>query len=246
MSPAKRFAFFLPNIFTGLNMACGFSSMVFATRGMHYEAAMILILGAIFDSVDGRVARLTGTSSHFGEQFDSLSDAVSFGVAPAFLIYQKYLLNYGRLGAVISFFYLLCAALRLARFNANITKVRSDFFQGLPSPGAALGMIGLILLADKFPQLNEYSEYTLGYTAIYALLMITTIPFHSFKDSDFVRRHKRAILFFFFVGAALTVIYYQVMFALGMAIYVLFSLFYYLYKIKEFGDAFQWSEDSDS
>jgi CDP-diacylglycerol--serine O-phosphatidyltransferase len=246
MSPAKRFAFFLPNIFTGLNMACGFSSMVFASRGMHYEAAMILILGAIFDSVDGRVARLTGTASHFGEQFDSLSDAVSFGVAPAFLIYQKYLFDYGRLGAVISFFYLLCAALRLARFNANITKVRSDFFQGLPTPGGALAIIGLILLADRFPILNEYGEYSMGYTALYGLLMITTIPFSSFKDSDFARRHKRAILFFFFVGAALTVIYYKIMFALGMASYVLISLFYYFYKIKEFGDAFEWSEDSES
>ena len=115
---SKRLAFFLPNIFTGLNMACGFASMVLASRGLHYEAAMILILGAIFDSVDGRVARLTGTSSSFGEQFDSLSDAVSFGVAPAFLIFNKYLSQYGRLGAVISFVYLLCAALRLARFNS--------------------------------------------------------------------------------------------------------------------------------
>lgn len=246
MSPAKRFAFFLPNIFTGLNMACGFTSMVLSAKGMHYEAAMILILGAIFDSVDGRVARLTGTSSSFGEQFDSLSDAVSFGVAPAFLIYQKYLYDYGRLGAVISFFYLLCAALRLARFNANISKVRSDFFQGLPSPGAALGIIGLILLADKFPIIDDYGQYSLIYTGVYGLLMITTIPFHSFKNSDFVRRHKKALLFLVFVGAALTVIYYRVMFALGMALYLVFSLIYYFYKVKEFGDAFQWSEESDS
>lgn len=246
MTAAKRFAFFLPNIFTGLNMACGFASMVLTTRGMHYEAAMILILGAIFDSVDGRVARLTGTSSHFGEQFDSLSDAVSFGVAPAFLMYNKYLFDYGRLGAVVSFFYLLCAALRLARFNANITKVRSDFFQGLPSPGAALAIIGLILLADRFPIIDEYSMYTMPYTAIYGLLMITTIPFCSFKNSDFVRRHRRAMLFFFFVGAALTVTYYRIMFAVGMTTYVLASLIYYVYKIKEFGDAFEWSEDSDS
>jgi CDP-diacylglycerol--serine O-phosphatidyltransferase len=246
MSPAKRFAFFLPNIFTGLNMACGFASMVLASRGMHYEAAMILILGAIFDSVDGRVARLTGTSSSFGEQFDSLSDAVSFGVAPAFLIYNKYLFDYGRLGAVISFFYLLCAALRLARFNANLSKVRSDFFQGLPSPGAALAIIGLILLTDRFPILDDYSVYTMIYTGLYGLLMITTIPFYSFKNSDFVRKHKRTILFFFFVGAALTVIYYRIMFALGMAGYVLISLVYYVAKMKEFGDAFEWSEESDS
>ncbi|MEC7276853.1 MAG: CDP-diacylglycerol--serine O-phosphatidyltransferase [Bdellovibrionota bacterium] len=242
---SKRLAFFLPNIFTGLNMACGFASMVLASRGLHYEAAMILILGAIFDSVDGRVARLTGTSSSFGEQFDSLSDAVSFGVAPAFLIFNKYLSQYGRLGAVISFVYLLCAALRLARFNANIAKVRSDFFQGLPSPGAAMGVLGLVLLAEKFPVVDEYSLYALPYTAIYGILMITTIPFHSFKNSELVRKHKRAILFLFFITAALTVIYYQIAFALGMALYVLISLFYYLYKMKEFGDAFEWTEEAE-
>lgn len=246
MTQSKRLAFFLPNIFTGLNMACGFASMIFSSRGMHYEAAMILILGAIFDSVDGRVARLTGTSSSFGEQFDSLSDAVSFGVAPAFLIYQKYLIDYGRLGAVVSFIYLLCGALRLARFNANISKVRSDFFQGLPSPGAAMGILGLVLLADRFPIIDEYAGFTLIYTAIYGILMITTIPFHSFKNSELVRRHKRAMLFIFFICAALTVIYYRIMFFVGMASYVVISLVYYFYKIKEFGDAFEWSEEADS
>jgi CDP-diacylglycerol--serine O-phosphatidyltransferase len=245
MTPSKKLAFFLPNIFTGLNMACGFSSMIFSTNGMHFYAAMILILGAIFDSVDGRVARLTGTSSSFGEQFDSLSDVVSFGVAPAFLIFQKYLIQYGRLGAVISFIFLLCAALRLARFNANISKVRSDFFQGLPSPGAALAIIGLILVADRFPVIDEYSYIALPYTLIYGILMVTTIPFHSFKNSDFVRRHRRAILFFFFIGAALTVTYYRIMFALGMASYVTLSLIYYFTRIKEFGDAFEWTEDTD-
>ena len=246
MHPSKRLAFFLPNIFTGLNMACGFSSMVLTTRGLHFEAAMILILGAIFDSVDGRVARLTGTSSSLGEQFDSMSDAVSFGVAPAFLMYQKYLYQYGRLGAVVSFIYLLCAALRLARFNANISKVRSDFFQGLPSPGAALAIIGLVLLSDRFPVVDEYSYIWMFYTAFYGILMVTTIPFHSFKDGQLIRNHKRMLLFIFFLIAALTVVYYRIMFAVGMALYVVLSLVFYFYKMKEFGDAFQWSEESES
>jgi len=246
MHPSKRLAFFLPNIFTGMNMACGFSSMVLCTRGLYFESAMILILGAIFDSVDGRVARLTGTSSNFGEQFDSMSDVVSFGVAPAFLIYQKYLFQYGRLGAVISFLYLLCAALRLARFNANISKIRSDFFQGLPSPGAALAIIVLVLLSDRFPIIDEYSYLWIFYTAFYGILMVTTIPFHSFKDGQLIRNHKRMLLFIFFLIAALVVVYYRVMFALGMAVYVLISLVFYLYKMKEFGDAFQWSEETES
>jgi len=245
MTSSKRLAFFLPNIFTGLNMACGFASIVLSTNGDHYKAAMILILGAIFDSVDGRVARLTGTSSSFGEQFDSMSDVVSFGVAPAFLIFHKYLHQFGRLGGVVSFIFLLCAALRLARFNANLSKFRSDFFQGLPSPGAALAIIGIILLSDRFPVVDDYPHLILIYTLVYGILMVTTIPFHSFKNNQFVKRHRRAILFFFFLAAALTVIYYRIMFALGMAIYLIFSLVYYISRIREFGDAFEWTEESD-
>ena len=130
----KRLAFFLPNTFTALNMACGFFSIILGYQGQFYQAAMILGLGAIFDSVDGRVARMTGTQSVFGEQFDSISDVVSFGVAPAFLVYNKFFINLGRIGLVTSFIFLLCGALRLARFNANIDKVSSNFFQGLPIP----------------------------------------------------------------------------------------------------------------
>lgn len=227
-------------------MACGFTSIIFSTTEMYFEAAMILILGAIFDSVDGRVARLTGTASHFGEQFDSMSDIVSFGVAPAFLMYEKYLFKFGRLGGAVAFIYLLCAALRLARFNANLSKIRSDFFQGLPSPGAALGIVGLILLANRFPILDGYAYIWIFYTVFYGILMVTTIPFHSFKDGALVKNHKRMLLFIFFLGATLTVVYYRIIFALGMALYVFLSLGFYFYKIKEFGDAFQWSEDVES
>ena len=91
LNTPKRWAFFLPNTFTALNMACGFYSIILSYRGDFYFAAMILLLGAIFDSVDGRVARMTGTQSPFGEQFDSISDVVSFGAAPAFLVFNKFL-----------------------------------------------------------------------------------------------------------------------------------------------------------
>ncbi|MEI8346972.1 MAG: CDP-diacylglycerol--serine O-phosphatidyltransferase, partial [Pseudomonadota bacterium] len=148
---AKKLAFFLPNTFTALNMACGFASIIFAQQGDFYKASMILILGAIFDSVDGRVARLTGTQSDFGEQFDSISDVITFGAAPAMLMYARFFTDLGRFGLVISFLYLLCGALRLARFNANIDKISSEFFQGLPIPGAALAQAGLVLTSLQYP-----------------------------------------------------------------------------------------------
>ncbi|MCP4914108.1 MAG: CDP-diacylglycerol--serine O-phosphatidyltransferase [Oligoflexia bacterium] len=245
MNQSRKFAFFLPNIFTALNMACGFASVVFSIQGRFFEGAMVLLLGAIFDSVDGRVARLTGTQSSFGEQFDSISDVVSFGVAPSVLMYQKYLTNFGRIGAVIAFIFLLCGALRLARFNANIDKISSDYFQGLPIPSAAAALIGYILLADKFPEIDNYPAIALVYTLFYGVLMITNIPFNSFKNSALVKKHKKAALFIVFVLSALVFSYFKIMIALGISVYVFGSLLYYLSKRREFGDAIQWSEEAE-
>ena len=108
-------------------MGCGFASVLFALDHRFVHACLVLILGGIFDMVDGRIARITGTQSHFGEQFDSLSDLVSFGMAPALIFYLKFLQPMGRLGKIAAFLFLLCGALRLARFNANIEKVNSDY-----------------------------------------------------------------------------------------------------------------------
>ena len=145
-----KLVFFLPNTFTALNMGCGFVAIMYSMQGSFYKACMFLVLGAIFDSVDGRVARLTGTQSSFGEQFDSLSDLISFGIAPSLIFYNKFLTGTGRIGIVIAFLFLLCGALRLARFNANINNVSSDYFQGLPIPGAALAILSYILISLEF------------------------------------------------------------------------------------------------
>lgn len=243
MNNAKKLAFFLPNSFTALNLACGFAAMILSVRGMFYEACLVLILGAIFDSVDGRVARMTGTQSSFGEQFDSMSDVVSFGVAPSFLIYQKYLIHYGRLGAVAAFVFLLCGALRLARFNSNIDKVSSDFFQGLPIPSAALAIIALVLFADQFPVVDSIPLLPVIYTVFYGVLMVTTIPFCSFKNSKWVKDHKKMVLFFVLLLVALIFSYYRIMTILVITSYVVGSILYYLKKRREFGDVFQWNDE---
>jgi CDP-diacylglycerol--serine O-phosphatidyltransferase len=244
MANAKRLAFFLPNAFTGLNMACGYASIILSWRGDTFTAALILILGAIFDSVDGRVARLTGTQSSFGEQFDSLSDVVSFGVAPSILLYQHFLSDFGRMGAAASFIFLLCGALRLARFNANIDKVSSDYFQGLPIPGAAMAVIGYVFLSTELPIVKELSVVALPITLIISLLMVSSLPFCSFKDSEWVREHKRGALFLMFVLAGLTFSYYKYMIFTIMAVYILGSVFYYLKHRRRFGDVFHWKGDN--
>lgn len=244
-SQAKKLAFFLPNTFTALNMGCGFASVVFAINGDIYKAAMILILGAIFDSVDGRVARMTGTQSAFGEQFDSMSDVVSFGVAPAMLIWSHFLRDTGRLGLMVAFVFLLCGALRLARFNANIDRVSSNYFQGLPIPGAAMAIVGFCLLSTEFSFLVEMKFISIAYTLFFSFLMISNIPFNSFKKSDWVRSHKKRALFLIFILLAATFVYEQYMIAAIILTYVVASILYFILNKGKFEDIFSWKSEDD-
>lgn len=245
MTNPRRIAFFLPNTFTALNMACGFFSIILGWKGEFYQASMILVLGAIFDSVDGRVARMTGTQSAFGEQFDSISDVVTFGVAPAFLAYNKFFMDMGRLGLITSFIFLLCGALRLARFNANIDRVSSDFFQGLPIPSGALAVIGLTLFSAPFPEIMDFKPVIVAYVLLIAFLMISNIPFNSFKNSPWVKAHKKRVLFIIFSILALTALYEEVMILGVMLLYILSSLIYYLKNRDRLKDMFHWKSELD-
>lgn len=241
----KRLAFFLPNTFTALNMACGFASVIMSWNGQFYNASMILLLGAIFDSVDGRVARMTGTQSQFGEQFDSISDVVSFGIAPSFLVYNCFFKDMGRLGMVISFIYLLCGALRLARFNANIDKVSSDYFQGLPIPTAALGLVGYVLLAIEFELIQSLTPFTIFYVVLYSLLMISNVPFYSFKNAAWVKTHKKRVLAIIFLLLALIFTYEQLMIGVITGAYVLGGLIYFITHKGALEDVFSWKSEND-
>lgn len=242
----RRLAYFIPNTFTALNMACGFSAILFAFNGQFYKACMFIVLGAIFDSVDGRLARLTNTQSSFGEQFDSLSDLVSFGVAPAIVYYLRFLTEAGRPGMVAAFFFILCGALRLARFNATIDKNKSDYFQGLPIPGGATAVISMILISISLPEILEYRALTVGYLLFYAVLMISNIPFPSFKKSDWVKNHKKQVLMIIFLIFASLFIYEEVMIPAIITFYVVASLIYYLTHRKKFEGIFDWAEEPES
>ena len=206
---------------------------------------MFIVLGAIFESVDGRVARLTNTQSSFGEQFDSMSDLVSFGVSPAIVYYFRFLNESGRPGMVAAFFFMLCGALRLARFNANIDRVKSDYFQGLPIPGGATAAISMILISLKFPDVVYYKPLTVGYLLFYAILMISNIPFPSFKNSDWVRKHKKQVLMIIFLIMASLFIYEEIMIPFIITFYVLTSLGYFLTHRKKFQGIFEWREDPE-
>lgn len=192
--PRSRGIYLLPNAFTTANLFAGFFAIVQAMAGRFDVAAAAIFVAMVLDSLDGRVARLTHTQSAFGEQYDSMSDMVSFGAAPALIIYEWSLKGMGKLGWLAAFVYVAGAALRLARFNANIGVVDKRFFQGLPSPAAAALVAGLVWLATDLRETRwiDATGRDLVWLAwavtVYAgVTMFSNAPFYSFKDVNLRR-----------------------------------------------------------
>mgnify|MGYP001602498033 FL=1 len=202
--PPRKGLYILPNLFTLAALFGGFYSIVMAMHGRFEQAAIGIFCAMVLDSLDGRVARMTHTQSTFGEQMDSLSDMVSFGAAPALVMYEWALKGLDRWGWFAAFVYCACAALRLARFNTNIGVVNKRYFQGLPSPAAAALIAGLIWAMDKagYQNVNAngfLSWMAFGFTLYAGLTMVTNVPFYSFKDVSF----KRSVPFIVIVAIAL-------------------------------------------
>jgi len=187
----RRGVYVLPALFTVGNVFCGYLSLDAAVRGRFDYAAMLVFAAAILDGLDGRVARWTGATSAFGEQLDSLADVVSFGVAPAFLVYRWGLVDFGRAGLLVSFLFVVCGACRLARFNVQIHVTDKRYFVGLPIPSSAGALCGLIwIFAEPVPA-YEIKAGMLAVTAILSWLMVSTFRYRSFKDVDL--RSRRAV-----------------------------------------------------
>jgi CDP-diacylglycerol--serine O-phosphatidyltransferase len=233
--PRRKGIYILPNLFTLAALFGGFYAIVMAMNGRFDLAAVGVFSAAVLDSLDGRVARMTNTQSAFGEQMDSLSDMVSFGAAPALIVYEWALKGLGKLGWIAAFVYCSGAALRLARFNTNIAVVDKRFFQGLPSPAAAALVIGFIWVLDDLgfkgvPHIDWLAWTTFGLTLYAGLTMVTNVPFYSFKDVSF----KRTVPFIVIVAIALGIAVINlhppgVLFAL-FAVYGVSGYVVYVYK----------------
>lgn len=182
----RRGIYLLPNAFTTAALFFGFYAIVMAMNLKFDQAAIGIFAAMVLDAVDGRVARLTNTQSEFGAQYDSLADMVSFGAAPALVMYEWSLRGLGKWGWLAAFVYCAGAALRLARFNTNIAVVDKRYFQGLPSPAAAALVAGFIWLMDDLRFVgNQLTWAAWGITLFAGLTMVTNVPFYSFKDVNF-------------------------------------------------------------
>jgi CDP-diacylglycerol---serine O-phosphatidyltransferase len=183
MTLRKRGIYLLPNLFTTGALFAGFYSIVQAMNGKFEIAAVAIFIAMVLDGLDGRVARMTHTQSEFGAEYDSLSDMVSFGVAPALLVYEWALKGMGKWGWFAAFIYCCATALRLARFNTNIDVVDKRYFQGLPSPAAAALVAGFVWVMTDLNYTGEQMRYSAAGMAIFAGLgMVSNLPFYSFKD----------------------------------------------------------------
>lgn len=174
----------LPNLITTGNMFFGFFAIVHAIKGQFTIAAYAIVAAAVFDLLDGRVARITHSESEFGAEYDSLCDLVSFGIAPGLLLFLWALQPFGRVGWLASFFYVACGALRLARFNVMKNVTDKSYFQGLPIPMAA-GIVASSVLAFNDLGWEAYrSKLLLSITFLLGFVMVTNFRYRSFKDLD--------------------------------------------------------------
>jgi len=197
---ARRGIFLLPNLFTTGALFAGFFAIVQAMNGRYEQAAVAILVAMILDGLDGRVARLTNTQSAFGAEYDSLSDMVSFGVAPALVMYSFALKDLGKLGWIAAFVYCAAAALRLARFNTMLAVQDKRWFMGLPSPAAAALVAGFVwLMVDNNITGTESRWLAWGLMLFAGLSMITNLAFYSGKDFNL----KRSVPFVVIVLIAL-------------------------------------------
>lgn len=186
MADRRRGIYLLPNLFTTSALFAGYYAIIAAINGRFEAAAIAVFAAMVLDGMDGRIARLTNTQSDFGVQYDSLSDLISFGLAPSLLIYQWSLHSLGKLGWSAAFIYTAAAALRLARFNTQVGIADKRYFQGLASPAAASVIAGMVWLGDSSGLSGDRFVviFTLPVTVITGVLMVSNIRYHSFKQID--------------------------------------------------------------
>jgi len=185
----------LPSVITTASLFSGFYAIVAAINGQYFHAAVAIIISGVFDGLDGRVARLTGTTSKFGMEYDSLCDLVAFGVAPAVLAYEWVLRPYGRYGWLAAFLYVATTALRLARFNSQDTTSTNNEFTGLPCPAAG-GMIAASVMFCSFFEIDGTLRNFIVLGAVYSLsyLMVSSVKYQSFKHAQTDRAKKFQVL----------------------------------------------------
>lgn len=227
-----RGIYIVPNLFTTANLFSGFFGMVSSINGDFEMAAVAILVSVIFDILDGKVARFTGGTSRFGVEYDSLADLVAFGVGPGLLMYLWALKPFGRIGWLAAFVFVACGALRLARFNVQVDTVSKSYFVGLPIPGAASMVATTVLFLHPWEVAPSPAAKVglLVATYILGFLMVSTVPYYSFKDVEVIRGKVLLVLFCVIVFVTIVAVKPGMMLFLLMMLYLLSGPLIYLWR----------------
>lgn len=221
----KRGIYILPNFLTICSLFLGFYAIIAAIKGNFQYSAWAIMIATIFDALDGWVARLTNTATKFGIELDSLSDLVAFGMAPGILVYMWALRSFGRVGWLGAFLFVVCGALRLARYNVQMGSSEAKYFTGLPIPGAAIAIASLIIFYHElWGDLIDKNYFVLFLVYILAFLMVSTLKYHGIKEIDLRRRKPFSILVIIVLTLVIIVIHPPIMLFIFSMIYVIWGL----------------------
>ena len=222
----------IPNLFTSLNMFCGFLSILSASEGNYIYSAWLIITAAIFDALDGLVARLTNSSSELGVELDSLSDIVSFGAAPSFLLYKTFFYTMNTWGIIISALPLIAGGFRLARFNVQLVGFSKSFFLGLPIPSSALTIASFVLAFYNEGFLKPISDFIIPMILVLSFLMVSNIRYETLPKFSLEGLKEKPYHFIFLIVSVLLVIF---MFTRGIflvfVLMIVIGMFRHIYKL---------------
>lgn len=217
--------FIIPNLFTATSAFLGILSIIYASKGRIEFACWLVIIAMILDGLDGRVARITNTSSRFGVEFDSLCDLVAFGCAPSILLFFSIGQHYGRFGAMVSCIFVVFGAIRLARFNIITSNESTKYFIGLPIPSAAIFIVTMLFLEKRYEIFDEYLGYLLIVAFIVGILMVSNIRYPNFKH---IKWNLTKFIFLIII-LAITFIHPMESIFIGISLYILFGILRYFY-----------------
>jgi len=231
--PGRSFQliYILPNLFTAASIFTAVLAIVSATQGDYEKSAWLIFLSLLFDGLDGRIARLTHTTSRFGVEFDSLADIVAFGVAPAMLIYFFVGQSYGRFGILVMALYIIFGAVRLARFNVMSPKTDPTVFIGVPIPMAAIFVSIWVLMFERYQILEGYRWLLLVAVLLISLLMVSNIRYPSFKKINLERPIVTKALIVLIIVASLIYLYPVEGFTLLVSLYIVWGIGRALYTL---------------
>ncbi len=224
MENKPHISYILPNLFTAASCFCGVVSIISSLNGRAFAALMYIFISLIFDGLDGRVARLTNTTSKFGVEFDSLSDLIAFGVAPAVFFYVSLGYDYGKIGTLIAGFFVVFGAIRLARFNVTTGTYEPSVFIGLPIPTAAIVSAVYTYAYTKYDFLKGFEVLFLLAQLGLAFLMVSNIRYPSFKKIDFSRANMLKVLILLILAFSMLYLFTLESILVCVSAYVLYGL----------------------